>query len=45
MKNETDSIAAVEMSNISKSFGGIKALDNVDISFQHSFELKPKFAK
>lgn len=35
MKNETDSIAAVEMSNISKSFGGIKALDNVDISFRY----------
>ena len=45
MRKETDSKAAVEMNNISKSFGGINALDNVDISFQHSFELKPKFAK
>ena len=32
MRSDTDSIVAVEMNNISKSFGGIKALDNVDIS-------------
>ena len=35
MRKETDSKAAVEMNNISKSFGGIKALDNVDISFRY----------
>ena len=35
MRSDTDSIVAVEMNNISKSFGGIKALDNVDISFRY----------
>ena len=35
MRKETDSKAAVEMNNISKSFGGINALDNVDISFRY----------
>ena len=33
MKNLSVSKIAVEMNNISKSFGGIKALDNVDVSF------------
>ena len=33
MKNLSVSKIAVEMNNISKSFGGIKALDNVNVSF------------
>ena len=35
MRDVNSLSSAVKMQNISKSFGGIKALDNVDISFQY----------